>query len=134
MPQQNLARVNTTALAIEANRQDMYLIPSSEATRTKGLTMRIAVCCLTALLYLGVSATLAATGEPINDDQKTFYALGVAISQSLNAFNLRESELEFVKAGLTDGVLKRRHKVDIQAFGPKIQQLQQVRAAAVAEV
>ena len=94
--------------------------------------MRIAVCCLTALLYLGVSATLAATGEPINDDQKTFYALGVAISQSLNAFNLRESELEFVKAGLTDGVANKEKKVDLQAYGPKIQEFQRARVTAAA--
>jgi FKBP-type peptidyl-prolyl cis-trans isomerase FkpA/FKBP-type peptidyl-prolyl cis-trans isomerase FklB len=38
-----------------------------------------------------------------------------------------------VKNGLTDGVLKRPPKADLQTFGPKIQQLQQSRVALVAE-
>jgi len=74
-----------------------------------------------------------AAAEPTNDDQKTLYAVGLAISQSLNSFMLSESELDLVKSGLTDGVLKRPPKVDLQAFGPKIQQLQQARSAVAAE-
>ena len=88
---------------------------------------------LWALCCLGSSETFAATVEPANDDQKTLYALGLAISQSLSTFNFTESELELVKAGLTDGVLKRPSKVDLQSFGPKIQQLQHARAAVSAE-
>ena len=94
--------------------------------------MRIALSWLLPFLCLAGSA-FAATGDPANDEQKTFYALGVAISQSLSTFSLSESELEFVKAGITDGVLKHPSKVDVQAFGPKIQQLQQTRGAAFAE-
>src|SRR5215475_9680599 len=75
-----------------------------------------------------------AASDPTNDDQKTLYALGLAISQSLGNFTLNESELDFVKSGMTDGVLKRPPKVDLQAYGPKIQQLQQTRTAAAAEV
>lgn len=67
------------------------------------------------------------------DDQKTLYALGVAISQNLAPFGLSESELEAVKAGLADGVLKRNLKVDMQVHGPKIQTLAQARAAKQSE-
>ena len=95
--------------------------------------MRIALTWAAALFSLGLSAAYAAASEPTNDDQKTLYALGQAISQSLGSFNLSEAELDMVKVGLTDGVLKRPGKVDMQAFGPRIQQLQQSRAAAVAE-
>jgi FKBP-type peptidyl-prolyl cis-trans isomerase FkpA len=95
--------------------------------------MRIALLCLS-LLWVTTSAAFAATPEPTTEDQKTFYALGMAVSQSLSAFNLSESELELVKAGITDGVLKRPSKVDIQAYLPKIQALQQARAGAVAEI
>ena len=91
------------------------------------------IVALLAALLLTASPTLAASGDPATDDQKTLYALGLAISQSLGTFALSESELEFVKTGITDGVLKRTPKADLQAFGPKIQQLQQTRAAAVAE-
>jgi FKBP-type peptidyl-prolyl cis-trans isomerase FkpA/FKBP-type peptidyl-prolyl cis-trans isomerase FklB len=69
-----------------------------------------------------------------NDDQKTLYALGLAISQSLSTFTLSEAEFDTVKSGITDGVLKRAPKVDLQTFGPKIQQLQQTRMAGMAEI
>jgi len=76
---------------------------------------------------------LATAPEPTNDEQKTLYALGLAISQSVAPFNLNESDLDLVMSGLTDGSSKRPHKVDLQTFGPKIQQLQQTRASVVAE-
>ena len=85
------------------------------------------------IALLGSPSAFAASGEPTNDDQKTLYALGLAISQSLGTFALSESELDFVKSGLTDRALKRTPKADLQTFGPKIQQLQQARAAVVAD-
>jgi FKBP-type peptidyl-prolyl cis-trans isomerase FkpA len=88
---------------------------------------------LGSLILLTTAPLSAASPEPTTDEQKTMYALGLAISQSLGAFSLSESELEFVKNGITDGVLKRQQKVDLQTFGPKIQQLQQARAAVVAD-
>jgi FKBP-type peptidyl-prolyl cis-trans isomerase FkpA/FKBP-type peptidyl-prolyl cis-trans isomerase FklB len=99
----------------------------------KGLSMRILTFCLGALWLVMTPPSFAASQEPATDDQKTLYALGLAISQSLGVFSLTEAELDFVKNGITDGVLKRPQKVDLQAFGPKIQQLQQARAAVVAE-
>lgn len=95
--------------------------------------MRTLILGLGTLFLLIATPVLAAPPEPANDEQKTLYALGLAISQSLGAFTLTEAELEMVKAGVTDGVLKRPQKVDLQTFGPKIQQLQQARAAVVAE-
>jgi FKBP-type peptidyl-prolyl cis-trans isomerase FkpA/FKBP-type peptidyl-prolyl cis-trans isomerase FklB len=96
--------------------------------------MRFIVSCLATLLCLGTTTAFAAAQEPTTDDQKTFYALGLAISQSLGTFSLNEAELDFVKSGITDGVFKKAPKVDLQTFGPKIQQLQQTRASALAEV
>lgn len=95
--------------------------------------MRFLILGLSTVLALAVLAAPAGATEPATDDQKTLYALGLAISQSLGGFALSESELEFVKAGLVDGVLKRPRKVDIKTYGPKIQQLQQARAAVAAE-
>jgi FKBP-type peptidyl-prolyl cis-trans isomerase FkpA len=95
--------------------------------------MRFVVSCLVTILCLGTTAAFATTPEPTTDEQKTLYALGLAISQSLGTFNLNESELDLVKSGLTDGVLKKTPKADLQTFGPKIQQLQQARASVVAE-
>jgi len=95
--------------------------------------MRFLVFGISACLCLASSAAFAAAPDPTTEDQKTLYALGLAMSQSLGTFTLSESELEFVKAGLTDGVLKRPRKVELQAYGAKVQQLQQARTAAVLE-
>ncbi|MEQ1879502.1 MAG: FKBP-type peptidyl-prolyl cis-trans isomerase [Burkholderiales bacterium] len=83
------------------------------------------------VLLCSIGCTSAA--EPKTDEQKTLYAIGIAISQSLNDFGLSEAELELVKAGLADGALKKTPKVDMQVFGPKIQELAQARASKVAE-
>ena len=95
--------------------------------------MRFIVSCVVTLLCLGTATAFAATPEPTTDEQKTLYSLGLAISQSLGTFNLNESELDLVKSGITDGVLKKTPKADLQTFGPKIQQLQQARTLIVAE-
>ena len=95
--------------------------------------MRVIVSCLITLLCLGTTTAFATAQEPTTDEQKTLYALGLAISQSLGTFSLNESELELVKSGIADGVFKKTPKVDLQTFGPKIQQLQQARASVVAE-
>ncbi len=88
---------------------------------------------LSALLYMLSIPLTSPAADPSTEEQKTLYALGLAISQSLGNFALSESELEQVKAGITDGVLKRPKKVELQTYGPKLQSLQQSRAAAVAD-
>ena len=95
--------------------------------------MRFIVSCLVTLLCLGTTATFAAAPEPMTDEQKTLYALGLAINQSLSNFSLSEAEFELVKSGITDGFFKRPAKVDLQAFGLKISQLQEARASVIAE-
>jgi FKBP-type peptidyl-prolyl cis-trans isomerase FkpA len=95
--------------------------------------MRIVASSLVLMCSLGFTSAFAAAPEPTTDDQKTLYALGLLISQSLGGFTLNESELEMVKSGITDGVLKKPQRVDLQTFGPKVNQLQQVRTAAAAE-
>jgi FKBP-type peptidyl-prolyl cis-trans isomerase FkpA/FKBP-type peptidyl-prolyl cis-trans isomerase FklB len=89
--------------------------------------MRTIVQCLPVLLGIGFSSAQAA--DLANDEQKALYAIGVAVSQSLGDLALSESELEIVKSGITDGVLKRPLKADPKAFGPKVQ----ARAATVAD-
>jgi len=95
--------------------------------------MRLITISLVTLLSLGTPAAFAGAPEPTTDEQKTFYAMGLAISQSIETFSLNESELELVKSGISDGLLKKTPKVDLQTFGPKIQELQQARASVIAE-
>ena len=99
----------------------------------KDVCMRIVTTFIMILVLTGASAWTAGAADPSTDDQKTFYALGLIISQSLASFALTESELEFVRAGMIDGVLKKTPKVDLQTYGPKVNQVQQTRAAAQAE-
>jgi FKBP-type peptidyl-prolyl cis-trans isomerase FkpA/FKBP-type peptidyl-prolyl cis-trans isomerase FklB len=95
--------------------------------------MRFVISCFVTLLCLGTTASFAAAPEPTTEEQKTLYALGLAVNQSLSNFNLSEAEFELVKSGITDGFLKRPPKVDLQAFGLKISELQQARALVIAE-
>jgi FKBP-type peptidyl-prolyl cis-trans isomerase FkpA/FKBP-type peptidyl-prolyl cis-trans isomerase FklB len=90
---------------------------------------------LLALLALGFlgSVAFAADAELKTDDDKTFYALGIALSRNLAVFNLKPEELELVKQGLTDGVLDKQKKVDFDAFSGKIQTLAKNRSSVTAE-
>ncbi len=67
------------------------------------------------------------------DEEKTFYALGLALASNLGPFGLTAAELATVQAGLADGVLGNTPQVSLQEYGPKLQQLAQGRAAASAQ-
>jgi len=99
--------------------------------------MRTVVSWLLAVLLAVVSAASAASAaspELKTDDQKTLYAIGLFVSRSLVPFNLTPEELEYVKAGLSDGVGGKEPKVDLQTYSPKVQELQKSRMAAAAAV
>jgi FKBP-type peptidyl-prolyl cis-trans isomerase FkpA/FKBP-type peptidyl-prolyl cis-trans isomerase FklB len=109
-------------------------MPDASLSYTKkGQLMRFVISCFVTLLCLGTTASFAAALEPTTDEEKTLYALGLAINQSLGNFSLSEAEFEIVKAGITDGFHKKPSKVDLQAFGIKISQLQQARAQVIAD-
>jgi FKBP-type peptidyl-prolyl cis-trans isomerase FkpA len=72
----------------------------------------------------------AADPEFKTDDEKGFYAFGFNLSQQLSMLNLTPAEFELVKAGLTDGTLKKEPKVDVKTFYPKFQQLARDRVVA----
>lgn len=95
--------------------------------------MRIVKPCVLALALLPVSIALAAGPQPKTEEQKTLYAIGLAVAHSLTTFDLSAADLEMVKAGLTDGTLNRPHKVDLDEYRPKIQQLQTERLGMVAK-
>jgi FKBP-type peptidyl-prolyl cis-trans isomerase FkpA len=92
---------------------------------------RISIWSVALLLFVALPAT-AAPPEPKTEEQKVFYALGLAMSQSIGAFNLTEAELEMVQSGLYDGVLGKPRKVDLPTYGPKVQELHTARAGATA--
>jgi FKBP-type peptidyl-prolyl cis-trans isomerase FkpA len=96
--------------------------------------MRKVLACSIVIILSFASAAVAAEPELQSEDQKTLYAVGLAVSRSLAPFNLTDAELELVKSGLADGVQHKEPKVDLQVYGPKIQALQNARMGAAAAV
>jgi FKBP-type peptidyl-prolyl cis-trans isomerase FkpA/FKBP-type peptidyl-prolyl cis-trans isomerase FklB len=77
---------------------------------------------------------LAADPKLDTEDQKTIYAIGLALAQSLQPYDLKPEEIELVKAGLTDGLTPgAKPKIDLKDYRAKLQQLSQDRAKAAAE-
>jgi FKBP-type peptidyl-prolyl cis-trans isomerase len=70
--------------------------------------------------------------ELTTDEQKTLYALGVALSRNLGQFALSDSDLAIVLVGITDGTTGKTPQVEMNTFGPKIQELAKTRAATIA--
>ncbi len=84
------------------------------------------------LALLGLPAAAPAATEPKSEADKTFYTLGLVLSQNLASFDLSEAELEMVQAGLADGVLGKPQKVEVPVYGPKLQELHRARVAVTA--
>ncbi len=95
--------------------------------------MKSAVLGLLAFVLAGCTASEIPEAKLDNDDQKTLYALGYALSETLQPFSLSEEELTQVAAGLRDGVLKQDSKVEMQQYGPMIQKMAQSRMDKAAE-
>ena len=70
---------------------------------------------------------------PQTEDQKTLYALGLAEARRLQVFNLTKEELAHVQQGLSDGVTGAKPQVELETYGPKINQLAQTRISAKSE-
>ena len=85
---------------------------------------------------LVISATpsaLAADVKLESDSDKEIYALGLSVARNLSIFNLSESELQTLEAGISDGVLNKPPKVDLSTYGPKLQDLARTRSTQMAE-
>ena len=92
-----------------------------------------AITALLALFSLSGSLVAQPSAALDSEESRTLYALGTAIAQNLDTFNLTSDELEFVQQGLADSVLAREARVSLQEYGPKIQTFAEQRASAVAD-
>ena len=101
----------------------------------KKLTAIAALLCTLSLTVCDADAAKQKAKEqaPLTEDQKTLYALGVLMSQSLSTFDLKPEELATVQKGLADGVGGVKSDVKAEEYIPKVQALQQARMAVVAE-
>jgi FKBP-type peptidyl-prolyl cis-trans isomerase FkpA len=100
----------------------------------KKLTALAALLCT---LSLTVCTADAAKSPPVpaptTEEQKTLYALGLLISQSLSSFELKAEELALVQKGINDGVTGVKSDIKPEEYGPKVQALQQARLAVAGE-
>jgi FKBP-type peptidyl-prolyl cis-trans isomerase FkpA len=90
---------------------------------------KLALAVVAALVLPG----LAGAEDLKDEDQKTLYALGLAVGRSLEVFKLNDKEFDLVKRGLADQVGGKKAQVDLEAYQPKIQALAQKRMAAASE-
>jgi FKBP-type peptidyl-prolyl cis-trans isomerase FkpA len=94
----------------------------------------LAVAGLAAALALAIAAPATPRAQDLKDeDQKTLYAVGLAVGKSLEVFKLTPQEFELVKRGITDHVTNKKPAVELDAYQPKIQALAQKRIAAAGE-
>ena len=74
-----------------------------------------------------------AADEPLAEEQKVFYAIGLAMARQVAPFHLTPAELELVKQGLTDAVTDKTPLVDLNAYDKKVQELAAARQKAQGE-
>jgi FKBP-type peptidyl-prolyl cis-trans isomerase len=99
-------------------------------------TLSIALTAAIGLACAGAGTPAPTKPEAVTletEEQKTMYAVGLALSQMVGQFALTESELELVKAGLSDGALNRPPRVDLTQYRPKVNDLARSRAAVAAQ-
>jgi len=77
----------------------------------------------TALLLLALAAAPSATPAQMTERQKTLYALGVSAADSFQVFALKPDEVAVVQQGLNDALLKKKLKVDMKVYRPKVNEL-----------
>ena len=84
------------------------------------------VCVLAAARFAGAQV-------PETDDQKTLYALGLAVAENLKGFNLTPEEAKMVTAGLTAGLTNQKPLVDVKDYTEKLDAFATSRSAARAK-
>src|SRR5688572_20960271 len=70
------------------------------------------------------SPAMAPSGAPsgplTTEEDKTLYALGLALGMNITDFALSQRDLEIVKRGLSDAATGATQEVDIKVYGPKV--------------
>src|SRR5688500_20323432 len=66
--------------------------------------------------------TAGASGSLATEEDKTLYALGLALGLNITDFGLSARDLEIVKRGLGDAASGATQEVDIKVYGPKVRE------------
>ena len=90
--------------------------------------------CLSSMVACAQSAGQNAAAPKLDtEDQKTLYALGLLLGRNIKPFALKAEELAVVQAGLRDAVTDAKPQVELDTYGPKVNELAQKRAAVGAD-
>jgi FKBP-type peptidyl-prolyl cis-trans isomerase FkpA len=84
-------------------------------------------------LLAALLATPALAAEPKTEEQKTLYAVGLAVARELAVFQLTPADLELVKQGIADGVTGKKPAVSLDEYNAKVQELAKTRTAAASK-
>lgn len=84
--------------------------------------------------WTGCSKVGGGSVTPQTDDEKTLYAYGFSMGRNAGALGLSVKELEILKAGIGDAVLKKKAVVEVDKFGPQMDSLARKRMNERAEV
>jgi FKBP-type peptidyl-prolyl cis-trans isomerase FkpA/FKBP-type peptidyl-prolyl cis-trans isomerase FklB len=97
--------------------------------------MRNTLPALLVLIAMTGCASAEAPAEPAleTDEQKTLYATGYALSQTLRGAQFDEAEIRLIQAGLADGLAGRPADVAMESIGPKINEMVAGRVQLAAE-
>lgn len=68
-----------------------------------------------------------------SEQQKVLYALGLALSHTLDRMSLQQAELAYLVAGLQDGVLDRPARLSFDEYAAKVEDLARQRLASASE-
>jgi FKBP-type peptidyl-prolyl cis-trans isomerase FkpA len=89
------------------------------------------ICSIISTVGCGAGAD-AAKQRQLTEEQKTPYALGVMVGQSLESFALTPEEVELVKAGIQDAVNNKPLLQDTAEYREKVQTWQRSRIQVLA--
>ena len=106
--------------------------PAVRAAGAAALALSVAACQASGQTAASPSPG-AAAGSLQTDDQKTIYTLGIILGKNVANLSLTPEELALVQKGLHDAASGKTPEVDLQVYGPKVQQLAQSRMAAGAQ-
>lgn len=88
---------------------------------------------LSLFLMLFITVPAFAEGQARTEEQKTFYAIGLALAKNVAVFNLTKEEAAIVAQGFVDATTGRELEVQLLSYNEKIQQLARDRRKAAGE-
>jgi FKBP-type peptidyl-prolyl cis-trans isomerase FkpA len=91
------------------------------------MTPRIALLLL--LLCSLLAPQRARAQAPETEEEKTIYALGLAVARNLRSFDLSADEVKILEAGLTAGLTGQKPAVELSAYEPKLDPFAKARNA-----